>query len=174
LLKLKINNLANVIVPMLKNSIRTGIAFGLTSAIITTLGLMVGLDSTTHSKVVVLGGILMIAVGDALSDSLGIHISEESKKTDGKSVWEATLSTFAAKFLFALTFVIPVLVLDLPTAILVSVVWGLSCLAVLSYAIARSNGENPAHVIAEHIGIALIVILGTFLIGSYVGASFIE
>ncbi|MBU0527026.1 hypothetical protein KKE92_00970, partial [Candidatus Micrarchaeota archaeon] len=83
---------------MLKNSIRTGIAFGLTSAIITTLGLMVGLDSTTHSKVVVLGGILMIAVGDALSDSLGIHISEESKKTDGKSVWEATLSTFAAKF----------------------------------------------------------------------------
>ncbi|MFH1685452.1 MAG: hypothetical protein ABH983_04045 [Candidatus Micrarchaeota archaeon] len=157
---------------MLKNSIRTGIAFGLTSAIITTLGLMVGLDSTTHSKVVVLGGILMIAVGDALSDSLGIHISEESKKTDGKSVWEATLSTFAAKFFFALTFVVPVLILDLPTAMIVSIVWGLSWLAVLSYAIARNNKENPVHVIAEHIGIALVVIIGTFLIGGYIGTSF--
>jgi VIT1/CCC1 family predicted Fe2+/Mn2+ transporter len=159
---------------MLKNSIRTGIAFGLTSAIITTLGLMVGLDSTTHSRVVVLGGILMIAVGDALSDALGIHVSEESKKTDGKSVWEATISTFAAKFLFALTFVIPVLFLDLPTAIIVSVIWGLVWLAVLSYAIAKANQENPLPVIAEHIGIALVVIVGTFLIGSYVGTSFIE
>ena len=63
----------------MKDSLRTGISFGLTSGIITTLGLMVGLHSGTHSRVIVIGGILTIAIADAFSDALGIHISEESK-----------------------------------------------------------------------------------------------
>ena len=58
----------------IKQSFRAGFSFGLTSGAITTLGLMVGLHSGTHSKVVVMGGILVIAVADALSDALGIHI----------------------------------------------------------------------------------------------------
>jgi VIT1/CCC1 family predicted Fe2+/Mn2+ transporter len=154
---------------MLKDSIKTGISFGLTSAIITTLGLMVGLDTTTHSQVVVLSGILMIAIADALSDSLGIHISQESKKEhDGKEVWEATGATFVSKLVFALTFAVPVILLPLGTAIIVSIAWGLLSLAVLSYFIARNNGENPIYVIGEHIGIALVVIVGTYLVGSFV------
>ncbi len=157
---------------MLKDSIRTGISFGLTSAIITTLGLMVGLNSSTHSQGVVLGGILMIAIADALSDALGIHISEESRKGDGTAVWEATGATFGSKLLFALTFAIPVLVLELDLAMVVAVVWGILSLAVLSYYIAKNNKENPLYVIGEHIGIAVVVITGTYLIGSFVSSGF--
>ena len=65
----------------MKESLRTGISFGLTSAIITTLGLMVGLHSGSGSKIVVLAGILTIAIADAFSDALGIHVSEESENT---------------------------------------------------------------------------------------------
>jgi hypothetical protein len=64
---------------MMKHSLKTGFSFGLTSGIITTLGLMVGLHSGTHSKFVVIGGILTIAVADAFSDALGIHVSEETE-----------------------------------------------------------------------------------------------
>ncbi|GAI31399.1 unnamed protein product, partial [marine sediment metagenome] len=39
----------------MKHSIKTGFSFGLTSGIITTLGLMVGLHSSTGSKLVVIG-----------------------------------------------------------------------------------------------------------------------
>jgi hypothetical protein len=42
----------------MKDSLRTGISFGLTSAVITTLGLMVGLHSGTHSKIVQPAGIV--------------------------------------------------------------------------------------------------------------------
>ena len=42
----------------MKDSLRTGISLGMTSAVITTLGLMVGLHSGTHSKIVVLAGIV--------------------------------------------------------------------------------------------------------------------
>jgi len=64
----------------MKPSLKAGFSFGLTSGIITTLGLMVGLHSGTHSKIIVLGGILMIAIADAISDSLGMHISTEAGK----------------------------------------------------------------------------------------------
>ncbi len=86
----------------MNDSLRTGIFFGLTSASITTLGLMVGLHSGTGSKAIVLGGILTIAIADAFSDALGIHISEESEnKHTEKEIWISTIATFLAKFLFA-------------------------------------------------------------------------
>ena len=53
----------------MRHSLRIGFSFGITSAIITTLGLMVGLHSGTHSKLVVIGGVLTIAIEDAFSIS---------------------------------------------------------------------------------------------------------
>jgi vacuolar iron transporter family protein len=98
----------------MRHSLRTGLSFGLTSGVITTLGLMVGLRSGSQSASVVLGGILTIAVADSLSDALGIHVAEESKNHGSQvHVWEATLATFAAKFLIAGTFALPVLFLSL-------------------------------------------------------------
>ena len=79
----------------MKHSKKIGISFGLTSGLITTLGLMTGLYSGTNSKLVVIGGILTIAFADSLSDSLGIHISEESEnKHTHKEIWESTFFTF--------------------------------------------------------------------------------
>src|SRR3990172_12366146 len=104
-------------------SFQTGFSFGLTSGIITTLGLIVGLNSGTHSKIVVLGGILTIAIADAFSDALGIHVSEEAENIHShRDIWGATIITFLAKFLLALTFTVPVILFSLAAAIVVSLV----------------------------------------------------
>lgn len=153
----------------MKESINTGISFGLTSGIITTLGLMVGLHSGTHSRLVVIGGILTIAIADAFSDALGIHVSEESENVHtGKQIWVATIATFLSKLLCALTFMIPVVLLTLSTAIIVSIVWGFLVLAVFSYRMARSQGQRPARVVAEHLAIAFLVILITHIVGDLI------
>ena len=154
----------------MKDSLRIGLSFGVTSAVITTLGLMVGLHSGTHSKIVVLGGILTIAIADAFSDALGIHISEESENAHtAKQIWGATVATFLTKFLFALTFAVPVLFLSLSVAIVVSLVWGLTILTVLSYAIARSQGERHWKIVGEHLMIAVVVISITHYVGDLIG-----
>lgn len=141
----------------------------MTSGIITTLGLMVGLHSGTHSRITVIGGILIIAVADAFSDALGIHISEEfENKHTAKQIWVATISTFFSKFVFATTFVVPVLLLELSTAIVVSVVWGFLALAVLSYKISKEQGVNSWKVIGEHLLIATIVIAITHYLGGWI------
>src|SRR6188768_2284446 len=70
---------------------KTSLSFGLTSGVITALCLMVGLHSGTHSRGVVISGILTIAIADAMSDALGIHIAEESKNNGIVSeIWEST------------------------------------------------------------------------------------
>lgn len=160
---------------MLTHSIKIGISFGLTSGIITTLGLMVGLHAGTGDQWVVIGGILTIAIADAFSDALGIHISEESENQHtSQEIWLSTIVTFLAKFVFALTFLIPVLLFReaLATAILVSVAWGLSALSGLSFFIAKEQGKRPFPVIAEHLLIALVVIFLTHYAGEWIATRF--
>ena len=158
---------------LMKQSIKTGFSFGLTSGIITTLGLMVGLHSGTHSKLAVIGGIAIIAVADAFSDALGIHISEESRATrTGREIWESTISTFLTKFVFALSFVVPVLLFPLSTSIIVSVVWGLLLLGIFSYYLAKAQKAEAWQVIGEHVLIALVVIFITHFVGDWISVLF--
>ena len=155
----------------MRKSFKTGIAFGLTSGAITTLGLMVGLNAGTHSRLVVIGGILTIAIADAFSDSLAIHISKESENnSSNQQIWAATLATLLSKFLFALTFLLPVLFFKLSVAIIVSLVWGLSVLALLSYIIAKTQGEKSWKVILEHLAIAVLVITVTHMTGQWLAS----
>ena len=153
----------------MRTSWKTGLSFGLTSGVITTLGLMVGLHSGTHSRPVVIGGIVTIAIADAMSDALGIHVSEESKNSGPtRQIWEATIATFLAKFVIALTFVVPVLVAPLDTAVVVSILWGLVLLAVLSFFVARTQHIVPWKVIGEHLMIALCVVALAHAVGDWV------
>lgn len=157
----------------MNHSQTVGISFGLTSGVITTLGLIVGLHSGTHSKLAVLGGIIVIAIADAFSDALGIHISEESEnKHSARSIWGSTLYTFLAKFASAGTFIVPVLLLPLDAAIQVSVLYGIILLAVLSYYLAKKQRVEPWRVIAEHLLIALLVIILTHYVGDWVNSAF--
>jgi len=158
----------------MKTSIRKGLGFGLTSGIITTIGLIVGLNSGTHSKTIILGGILVIAVADAFSDALGIHISEESgrKTIKTKEIWESTISTFIFKLIFALSFIIPILLFQLKTAVIISIIWGLFLLAIFSFYIAKQKNLNPTKAIAEHLIIAVLVIFITNFIGNFINKIF--
>jgi VIT1/CCC1 family predicted Fe2+/Mn2+ transporter len=152
---------------------RTGLFFGATSGVITTVGLLTGLYAGTGSVTAVLGGILVIAVADAMSDALGMHLAEEADPhTTTKHVWSATIATFVAKFVFAITFAVPLLLLPLRTAVIASIVWGMAVITVLSYFLAKSRGERPLPIIAEHVGIAIIVVILSHLIGAWVGATF--
>jgi VIT1/CCC1 family predicted Fe2+/Mn2+ transporter len=65
---------------------------------------------------------------------------------------------------------IPVLVFDLSNAILISVVYGLIMLSILSYTI---NKKEKWKVIVEHITIALIVVIITHYIGDWIAESFV-
>lgn len=152
---------------------RTGLFFGASSGVITTLGLMTGLNAGTKSITAVLGGILIIAVADSMSDALGIHLAEEADpNTDHEHVWQATITTFVTKFVFAISFAVPLLLLPLGQAVIASVAWGMSVIVVLSYFLARAQNESPWLIILEHLGIAILVVVLSHFIGVWVASTF--
>ncbi|MFC1801527.1 hypothetical protein ACFLZB_03605 [Nanoarchaeota archaeon] len=158
----------------MKTSIKKGFSFGLTSGIITTLGLIVGLHSSTHSLMVIIGGILIIAVADALSDAVGMHISEEAEnKHSTKEIWESTIATLLSKLVFASIFIVPFLIFPLFTAIVISVIWGLSLIVIFSYYLALKQKIKPYKVVLEHLAIAVIVIVATHFIGKLIAVLFV-
>jgi vacuolar iron transporter family protein len=158
----------------MKQTFKTGFCFGTTTGIITTLGLMIGVESGTNSALAVIGAVLTIAIADAFSDALGIHISQESdcKKTN-MQVWEATLSTFVTKAFIGISFITPILLLSLSQAVIVSTIWGLLLLGILSIYIAMDKKVKPLPVIAEHVGIASVVIVITHYLGLWIAATFV-
>lgn len=158
---------------MKQQAIDTGLNFGLTSGVITTLGLIVGLHSGTNSMPAIIGGILTIAIADSMSDALGIHISKESSPdSTQKDVWLATVTTLITKMAMSLTFIIPILLFELNLAIMASVLWGLFVIATMSYFLAKKSHENPLYVITEHLTIAIVVIIATHFVGEWVANTF--
>jgi VIT1/CCC1 family predicted Fe2+/Mn2+ transporter len=152
---------------------RTGLFFGATSGVITTLGLITGLNAGTHSVTAVLGGIFVIAVADAMSDALGIHLAEEANpNATTQHIWSATISTFLNKFIFAISFAVPLLLLPLDQAVIASLLWGMLVIIVLSYFLARAQKASPVLIVAEHLGIAILVVVLSHLIGEWVSRTF--
>lgn len=151
----------------------SGIFFGLSSGVITLLGLMTGLSASTHSSTAVLGGIIVIAIADSLSDAFGMHISKESEHDSSeREVWVITLATFSSKMLMTISFVVPHLLLPLQLAIYASIGWGLLALTLLSLFIGRSQQRPALPIIAEHVAMALLVVVLTHAIGSLIGQWF--
>jgi len=158
----------------MKTSIKKGLGFGITSGVITTLGLIIGLYSSANSKITIIGGIIIIAVADSLSDAFGIHISEEySSKNKEKDIWRSTFSTLFFKFIFAITFIIPFLFFKLSFAIILDVIWGFVLISIFSYYSAKKHRTSAKKAVLEHLAIFIIVIILTYFIGLFIGKIFI-
>ena len=80
--------------------------------------------------------------------------------------------TFITKFVFSISFAVPLLLLPLGPAVVASVVWGLLVITLLSYFLAKSQGESPLYIIVEHLGIAVLVVVLSHYIGVWVAATF--
>jgi len=159
----------------LKNTVRpaqTRFSFGATSAIITNLGIITGLNTLTHPKLTIIGALLVIALADNLSDSFGIHIYQESEHIGKKEVWLSTLTNFFARLLVSLTFVVLIIALPIKIAAICSVVGGLLLLAVTTYTIAKHQKINPYPAIFVHVSIAILVVIASNFIGAFVIARF--
>jgi vacuolar iron transporter family protein len=153
----------------LDDSIKTGISFGITSGVITTLGIIIGLYTGTQQQVIVVGGVITIAIADALSDAFGMHISQESiKGNNSKAVWKATFSTLIAKFVFAISFLGPLLLLKDNLAVIISILWGSFLIIILSHVIARQENESELKIIIQHLVMMIIVIFLTYLVGFFI------
>ncbi|MCX6796546.1 MAG: hypothetical protein NTW06_03550 [Candidatus Falkowbacteria bacterium] len=146
--------------------------FGASSALITNLGLIVGLYLMPNARLNIIGSILVVALADNISDSLGIHIYQEAQKFRSSDVWLATITNFLTRFFVSAIFIVFFLLLPLLAAVCWSLIYGLIFLSLISYRIAQERKVNPWWAIAEHLAIAVVVIVLSRYAGMFIAAKF--
>jgi VIT1/CCC1 family predicted Fe2+/Mn2+ transporter len=159
---------------MASHQVMIGVSFGITSGVITALGMIVGLDSATSSRLAVAAGIVVMAVGGGLADAAGMHLAEEAEIENGKAkhvhreVWTTTFFTFIGVAGSVLTFVVPILIFPLKTAVYLAIGWGMLLLVFLNLYTAKVTKENAVKLISEHIFLALFVVFASYWAGTLV------
>ena len=143
-------------------------SFGGTSAIVTSMGLIIGLGAARASNATIVSGLLIVGLADNLTDSLSIHMYQEAARLEERTAFRATTSNFLTRALIALSFV--AMVLSLPHAYggMVVLSWGCLLLAMISYSVARARGASPWRETAKHLGVAFLVIVTSRLIGGWI------
>ena len=146
----------------------TKFSFGGTAAIVTNMALIIGLNAATATRSAIVSGLLIVALADNLTDSLSIHMYQESERLESREAFQSTLTNFATRFLVSLTFVLFVLTLPIATATIVSVIWGVTLLVALSIVIARQRLVGVASEIAKHLTTAVAVIFISRALGAWI------
>jgi VIT1/CCC1 family predicted Fe2+/Mn2+ transporter len=150
----------------------TKISFGITSAIVTSLAFIVSLSGNIEPRMPIIGSLLVFAVADNISDSLGIHIFQESDLKKTGTVNTSTISNFLSRFLVILSFVIVVYLFPIQVAVIISVVLGISMLMTLTYLIAIERETKPLPAMIQHFAIAALVVVASFLLRTWIFALF--
>ena len=154
-------------------AIRTSwISFGGTAAIVTSMGLILGLDAAASSTQSITSVLLIVALTDNLSDSLSVHAYQEAEQLESREAFRSTLANFVTRLLVALSFVVLVITLPRDSLVPVTLVWGFLLLASLTFLIARARGARVGKEIAKHVVIAAIVLVTSRWLGTWIAGNF--
>jgi hypothetical protein len=135
------------------------ISFGGTAAIVTSMALITGLNAVGTGRSILITSLLIAALADNITDSLSIHIYQESELLDEQDAFIGTLSNFFTRFIGSLSFVLIVVVFPPEVVVLGSIVWGMLLLSVLSFLLARERNVGVISEIFKHLTVAAAVLV---------------
>jgi VIT1/CCC1 family predicted Fe2+/Mn2+ transporter len=141
------------------------VSFGTVSAVVTSIGLIIGFGAAGVSKSTIVAGLLIVGLADNLTDSLSIHIYQESEKLEERAAFKATLSNFVTRLLISFSFVLLVIGFSSAITAFASLVWGLGLLTGLTWLVAKSRGANVTTEVLKHLTVAAAVIAASRMVG---------
>jgi hypothetical protein len=146
----------------------TRISFGGTAAIVTSMALIVGLDAANAGRAAMVSALLIAAVADNLTDSLSVHMYQESERLEEREAFIGTVSNFVTRLVVCLTFVLIVVLFRMHVAAIGGIVWGMLLLIVLNYILARHRNIGAMSELGKHLAVALVVIFVSKGIGHWI------
>ena len=132
------------------------------------MALIAGLDAAHAGKASVISALLIAAVADNLTDSLSVHMYQESERLEQTEVFIGTLSNFVTRLIVCMSFVVIVLVSPGHLAAVWGMAWGMSLLIVLTCLLARYRRVGALSEIGKHIAVAVAIILVSKNVGRWI------
>jgi len=144
------------------------VSFGATSAIVTSMGLIIGFGAAGISKPTIIAGLLIVGLADNVTDSLSIHIYQESERLEQRAAFRATIGNFATRLIISLSFVVLVFSFSGTNTLRACLLWGVVLLASLTWLVARSRNANVPTEILKHLAVAAVVISASLATGKFI------
>jgi hypothetical protein len=145
------------------------ISYGGTAAVVTSMSLISGLSAANATKPIIVSALLIAAIADNLTDSLSVHILQESEQRAQKDAFIGTVTNFVTRLLLCVSFVLLVGLFPLAHAVKGATAWGMLLLAGLTYLVARERKVKPVLEIIKHLLVAATVIIASTAIGHWIG-----
>ena len=145
------------------------VSFGATSASSRASGWWSDSVRADVPKSAIISSLLIVGLADNLTDTLSIHIFQESELLEPRAAFRATISNFLTRACIAGSFVVLMLLLSGALAILSCLARGIALLVCLTYLVARNRGASVTSDLIKHIAVVAIVIVASGLIGSWIG-----
>ncbi len=146
------------------------ISFGGTAAIVTSMALIAGLDAAKAGRAGMVSALLIAAVADNLTDSLSVHMYQESQRLEQKEVFLGTLTNFGTRLLVCLSFVLIVALFPARIAAVGGLFWGMALLLTLTLLLARYRRVSAVSEIVKHLGVAVGIIFVSKQVGQWIAA----
>lgn len=146
------------------------VSFGATSAIVTSMGMIIGFGAGGISRSTIVAGLLIVGLADNLTDSLSIHIYQESERLEQRAAFQATIGNFISRLIISLSFVALVLSFSGTDMLLACLVWGVLLLASLTWLVAKNRNANVSTEVLKHLAVATAVIAASFATGTFINA----
>ena len=146
------------------------VSFGAASAIVTSIGLIIGFGAAGIAKPSMIAGLLIVGLADNLTNSLSIHIYQESERLEQRAAFKATLGNFATRLLISLSFVLLVLAFSDANAFVACLAWGLMLLAGLTWLVARNRQASVLVELCKHLAVAAVVVAASYGTGTFINA----
>ncbi len=146
------------------------ISFGGTAAVVTSMALITGLSAANATKPVIISALLIAAVADNLTDTLSVHVFQESEHLDRKAVLTGTITNFFTRLLLGSSFVLLAGLVPLAHVAKAGLIWGTLLLSTLTYFVARERKARPLPEILIHLMVTFVVITASMLIGHWINA----
>ncbi|HXZ26767.1 MAG TPA: hypothetical protein VEG08_02090 [Terriglobales bacterium] len=146
----------------------TRISFGGTAGVVTSMALITGLHAAGAKTGTIVSALLIAAVADNLTDSLSVHMYQESERLGQRAVFLGTLANFATRFCVCLSFVLITALFRPAVTAVVGIAWGMALLTALTFFLARSRGIGTLPEVAKHLTVALVILLVSQGIGQWI------
>ena len=144
------------------------VSFGSTSAVVTSIGLVVGFATTGTSRATLVASLLIVGIADNLSDSLSIHLYQESEGLEPHEAFVSTVTNFLTRLTITATFVALAVTLKDWALIICATAWGLVVLGMLTVSLAHERNAPVGRELIRHFAIAAVVIALSRAIGTLV------
>lgn len=148
-----------------------GIAFGVMDGVVNVLGVLLALNIATESKLAVVAGVLAAGIANALANSSGFYVSEETEGVHSqKEILSSTILAFFASFISAIIVLLPTIFFNLRTGLWIGFFLGIILLFLIGYVFSHQERKIAAEIGIKYVAIGIIVSILGFLIGTLVNS----